>query len=232
MALPNLNSEPKFRITIPSTGKQTRFRPFLVKEEKVLLLAMESKDERQIIDAVADTVVSCIEEPIDKGKLTSFDLEFLFTKIRAKSVGEVAKVGVDCGECKEQNQVDINVDDIKMPVHKTDMRIAITDEFSLEMKWPTLNDIVSMSGDQQTENILAMLRVAMVALHTPSERIDFSEYSDSEIETFIESMSTSQFAKIREFMDNIPSLKHDVQFDCIKCGHHNMRKLEGMQSFF
>jgi hypothetical protein len=232
MALPNLNSEPKFRITIPSTGKQTRFRPFLVKEEKVLLLAMESKDERLIIDAVADTIISCIEEPVDKGKLTSFDLEFLFTKIRAKSVGEVAKVGVECSECKEQNQVDISVDDIKMPVQKTDMRIDITDEFSLEMKWPTLNDIMSISTDDKTENILSMLRVAMVALHSPSERIEFSEYSDSEIEKFIESMNTTQFAKIRNFMDSIPSLKHDVEFDCTACGHHNMRKLEGMQSFF
>jgi hypothetical protein len=89
-----------------------------------------------------------------------------------------------------------------------------------------------MPTESTTENMLSTLRIAMVALHTPEARMDLSEYTNEEIESFIESMDTNQFAKIREFMDNIPSLKHDVQFDCIKCGHHNMRKLEGMQSFF
>lgn len=232
MALPNLNSEPKFRITIPSTGKQTRFRPFLVKEEKVLLLAMESRDEKLILDAVGDTIVACLEEPIDKDRLTSFDLEFMFTKIRAKSVGEVANIGIECSECKEQNEVGINVDDIALPVKKTDMKIAITETFTLEMKWPTLGDIAKMPTEAGTENMLSMLRVAMVALHTPDERIDLSEYSDAEIEAFIESMNTSQFNKIRKFMESIPSLKHNVEFNCVKCGHHNTRVLEGMQSFF
>ena len=232
MALPNLNSEPKFRITIPSTGKQTRFRPFLVKEEKVLLLAMESKDEKQILDAVGDTIVSCLEEPVDRDKLTSFDLEFMFTKIRAKSVGEVATVGVECGSCKHTNEVGINVDDIKLPVKKTDMKIVITEDYTLEMKWPTLGDIAKMPTETSTENMLSMLRVAMVALHTPEERIDLSEYSDAEIESFIESMNTTQFGKIRAFMDNVPSLKHEVEFSCSKCGEHNVRTLEGMQSFF
>jgi hypothetical protein len=232
MSLPQLNSEPKFRIKIPSTGKETRFRPFLVKEEKVLLLAMESKDERQILDAVGDTIVACLEEPIDKGKLTAFDIEFLFTKIRAKSVGEVVHVGVECNSCKETNEIDINVDDITLPVNNTNKKIQITQDYTLEMRWPTLDGIMSMPTESTTENMLSMLRIAMVALHTPEARMDLSEYTNEEIESFIESMDTNQFAKIREFMDNMPSLKHKVMFDCIKCGHHNDRLLEGMQSFF
>ena len=232
MSLPQLNSEPKFRIKIPSTGKETRFRPFLVKEEKVLLLAMESKDERQILDAVGDTIVSCLEEPIDKGKLTSFDIEFLFTKIRSKSVGEVVRVGVECSECKESNEIAINVDDIQLPIKNTNMKISITDEYTLEMRWPTLDGIMNMPAESNTQNMLAMLRIAMVALHTPETRIDFSEYSDEEIEAFIESMNTNQFAMIRDFMDSMPSLKHEVKFECTSCSHHNDRVLEGMQSFF
>ena len=232
MSLPQLNSEPKFRITIPSTGKETRFRPFLVKEEKVLLLAMESKDERQILDAVGDTIIACLEEPIDKGKLTSFDIEYLFTKIRSKSVGEVVHVGIECTECKESNEIDIDVDQIKIPVKSTDMKIVITEDYTLEMRWPTLEGIMAMPTESTTENMLSMLRIAMVALHTPDDRIDLGDYSDQEIEAFIESMNTNQFAKIRDFMDSMPSLKHKVEFDCVKCNHHNDRVLEGMQSFF
>ena len=232
MALPKLNTEPKYRITIPSTGKQTRFRPYLVKEEKVLMLAMESKDEKQILDAVADTIVACVEETIDKRQLTPFDIEFLFTKIRSKSVGEVVHLNMKCTECTKETPVDINVDDIAMPVKKPQTMIDITDDIQLEMKWPTLEGILRMQDDHTTENMLAMLRVAMVAVHTQDERIDLTESTDAEIEEFLESMNNNQFGKIREFMDNMPSLKHTVDFKCGSCGHENSILLEGMQSFF
>lgn len=232
MALPKLNTEPKYTITIPSTGKQTRFRPYLVKEEKVLMLAMESQDEKQILDAIADTIAACVEDNIDKKKLTTFDIEYLFTKIRAKSVGEVAHIGLKCSECEETNEVDINIDSIEMKVSKADNMIQITDHYTLEMKWPTINDIMGLPKEANPKTILSMLRVAMVALHTEDERLDLQEYSDEEIEEFLESMNTDQFTKIKDFVDNLPKLKHEVDYECKKCGHGNHIELEGMQSFF
>lgn len=232
MALPKLNAEPKFRITIPSTGKNTRFRPFLVKEEKVLMLAMESKDERLMLDAVADTIVACIEDEIDKKKLTTFDIEYLFTKIRAKSVGEVSRVSIKCSKCEHENEVGINIDEVKMQVKQTDNMIKLEDNLSLEMKWPMLEDLMQLPKEISVENILTMLRIAMVAIHTDEERIDLSESSDQEVEEFIESMNTQQFAKVRDYMDSLPALRHKVEFDCASCSEHNELTLEGMQSFF
>lgn len=232
MALPRLNAEPKFRITIPSTGKNTRFRPFLVKEEKVLMLAMESKDERLMLDAVADTIVACIEDEIDKRKLTTFDIEYLFTKIRAKSVGEVSRVSIKCSKCEHENEIGINIDEVKMQVKQTDSMIKLEDNLSLEMKWPTLEDLMQLPKEISAANILTMLRIAMVAIHTDEERIDLNESSDQEVEEFIESMNTQQFAKVRDYMDSLPALRHKVEFDCTNCSEHNELTLEGMQSFF
>jgi phage FluMu protein Com len=232
MALPRLNTEPKYTIVIPSTGKQTRFRPYLVKEEKVLMLAMESQDEKQILDAVADTIIACVEDDIDKKKLTTFDLEYLFTKIRSKSVGEVAHIGLKCSECSETNEVDINIDSVEMKVSKSNHMIEITDEYTLEMKWPTMSDIMGLPKEANPQTMLSMLRVAMVALHTQDERLDLTEHSDQEIEDFLESMNTDQFTKIKDFVDNLPKLKHEVDYKCMKCGHDNHMVLEGMQSFF
>lgn len=232
MALPRLNTEPKFRINIPSTGKQSRFRPFLVKEEKVLMLAMESKDERLMLDAVADTIVACIEDDIDKSKLTTFDIEYLFTKIRAKSVGEITRVNIKCQNCEHENEVGINIDEVKMTVKQNESMIKLDDGITLEMKWPTLEDIINAPTEMDIKSIFTMLRIAMMAIHTNDERIDLAEYSDKEVEDFIESMNTEQFNKIKEYMEAIPTLKHKVEFDCVSCQTHNELTLEGMQSFF
>jgi len=112
MALPKLNDKPLYSITIPSTGQNVRFRPYLVKEEKILMMAMETKDPRAGVDAIIDTIVSCIDEPIDRKSLKIFDVEYLFIKIRGKSVGEVSKVSMKCKACEELNDVDINLDEI------------------------------------------------------------------------------------------------------------------------
>jgi hypothetical protein len=118
MALPKLNDTPKYDIVIPSTDKKVRYRPYLVKEEKVLMMAMESQDMNAILNAVVDTITACVQEPVEKDKLTIFDVEYMFTQIRAKSVGETSKVGIKCKHCETSNEVGIDVSSIKINVPK------------------------------------------------------------------------------------------------------------------
>ena len=110
MALPKLNDKPKYEMKIPSTKEEVRFRPFLVKEEKVLMIAMESEDTRQILNAVVDTLDACIEGGVNKTKLTTFDVEYMFTKLRSKSVGEVATLAIECSHCNTKNEVTANLE--------------------------------------------------------------------------------------------------------------------------
>ena len=112
MALPKLNDKPKYEIVIPSTQEKVRYRPYLVKEEKVLMLAMESQDQLQMFEAIADTIEACLEEPINKRTLTSFDVEYLFINIRSKSVGENIKITLPCEKCEHENELNIPLNDI------------------------------------------------------------------------------------------------------------------------
>ena len=141
MSLPKLNNVPKYKITVPSTNQEITFRPFLVKEEKILLIALESQDPKQIADAITDTVTSCIFEEINKKDLKSYDIEFLFLKIRAKSVGETSKLVFKCESCETENEVSVNIDDIKLEVKQTDNVVKITDNIHVEMKHPTFESI-------------------------------------------------------------------------------------------
>ena len=128
--LPKLNDVPGYDDIIPSTGQKIKFRPYLVKEEKILLLAMESQDTKTALNAIADTVVSCIHEDIDRRSLTVFDIEYLFLRIRSKSVGERSNLNLKCSECGAYNEFTLNLEDIKLDIPKTNFKIKLTDQIS------------------------------------------------------------------------------------------------------
>jgi len=233
MALPKINSSPKYEMKIPSTKETVRFRPFLVREEKVLMIAMESNENSQMLGAIVDTLDSCVEGGVNKDSLTTFDVEYMFTKLRAKSVGETSKVGIACQHCEEQNEVVINIDELHVEVAETDFMLELGDNITLEMKWPTYSTIVKMNPESNaTDQVFAVLRASLSAVHTEEERIDLKDESEKEIHEFIESMDRSQFEKIQSFIEKMPNLSHDVKFTCTNCNEENIVKLEGMQSFF
>ena len=233
MALPKINGTPKYDMTIPSTKETVRFRPFLVKEEKVLMMAMESNDNNQMLNSIVDTLDACVENGVDKQNLTTFDVEYMFTKLRAKSVGETSKVGVQCTQCDEQNEVSINVEDIQIDVPKTDHIIDLGNDIKVETKWPCYSDIIKLNPDgNSTDQVFAILRASLSAVHTNDERIDLKDETEKEIQDFIESMNRSQFEMLQHFVEGMPSLSHNVEFKCSSCGAENKVVLEGMQSFF
>src|SRR6056300_707314 len=174
MSLPKLNNVPKYKITVPSTNKEVTFRPFLVKEEKILLIALESQDPVQIATAITDTVISCISEEISRKDLKSYDIEFLFLKIRAKSVGETANLLFKCESCDTENEVSMNLEEIKMNVVEIDNRIEISNNIYIEMKHPTFESISrnkKLTTDSPTTQVFGLIQESISAVLTENERI-------------------------------------------------------------
>lgn len=236
MALPKINNAPKYEIVIPSTGQKVRYRPYMVKEEKILMLAMESEDQKQIFNAIADTIVACIDDDnVDRNKLTTFDIEYMFIQIRSKSVGESIDLNLKCMECENDNEVSIKLDDINIEMPEESNIIKITDGVSIQMSYPTFNNILNgniledESPTTQTFNIIAQ---CIDLVLTEDERIVFKDETKKEQLAFIESLSSDQFNGIRQFMEKMPSLKHDVEYVCGACQHENKITLQGMNDFF
>lgn len=235
MALPKLNDSPKYDIVIPSTNTTVRFRPFLVKEEKVLMMAMESQDSKQILDTVVDTIDACVLDDIKRGSLTVFDVEYLFTQIRAKSVGETSTVNMTCSECEADNEVTVNIGDIVIDVPKVENVVPLTEDISIEMKWPAWSSILSSDNNQNQSAVDVTFRLiaqCIDAVITPEERLLMRDQSVAEVNEFIEGMTQEQFTKVREFVESMPRMKKDVEYTCSSCQHNNKYTLEGLADFF
>tara|TARA_Y100000389_G_C17468846_1_gene528328 strand:+ start:4843 stop:5559 length:717 start_codon:yes stop_codon:yes gene_type:complete len=235
MALPKLNSAPKYELTIPSTGAPVRYRPFLVKEEKNLMIASESGDPKNVFKALIDTIGACIDGEFNTRKLTSFDVEYMFLQMRSKSVGESTKIGLRCSECDATNEQVINLDQINVTVPKIDTTIELTDNIKIEVGYPTFDSIIESGINEgqeaNTEQAFALIRSCLLTIITDEERINLSEVTQEELQDFLDSMSSTQFEKIKEFVDGIPKLQHEVDFTCNKCGHENKLTIEGVANF-
>ena len=233
MALPKLNSNPKYELTIPSTGTRARFRPFLVKEEKALMIAMESGNQNDALNGLVDTINACAtDDNFSAGKLTTFDIEYIFLQLRAKSVGETVKLGLKCSECGTTNDHVIPLDSINVTLPEVEKVIKLEQDISIEVDWPTFNDIKNLNvTEDNAESAFAIIAKCIKSINTESERILAKDVTDAELQDFLESMSSGQFTKIREFFEKIPKLKHQVKYECIKCSHNNEITVEGVESF-
>lgn len=235
MALPKLNDAPKYNLVIPSTKQNVNFRPFLVKEEKILLMALESEDQGQVLNTVVNTIEACVDEKIDRNRLTTFDVEYMFLKIRAKSVGETSKIIMKCSECQEQNDIVVNIDSIEMKIPDISNVISLDENVNVELGWPTFQTVIKdnlFEAESTVDQVFGLIRSSIQVISTNEERFAASEQTKEELDTFIESMNTDQFSKVRDYVEKMPRLTHDVDFTCTKCNHPNHTTIEGMQNFF
>lgn len=237
--LPKLNDTPKYQLTIPSSGKKVKYRPYLVKEEKILLTAVEMGDFTMMINAIVDTIKACVQEDVKFEDLATFDIEYMFLKIRGKSVGENINVNGTCTKCETKNEVSINIDDIQVKMVKQEKKVQLTDKISLLLKYPSYKDVATSSatastdGDQQNLNFMFDMSLnAIDSIQTENENIKASDVEFAELKDFVESMSTAQYSKIANFIADMPSLKHEVKFKCTSCEADNMIVLEGISDFF
>lgn len=233
MALPSI-ATPEFQTIIPSIGEKISYRPFLVKEEKLLLMAMEGNDQQEIANTILKILKSCIMSEVDVDRLSTFDVEYLFLQLRGKSVGEVIELSVAHpeGECKHRTQISISVDDIELSNSDNETKIMLTDDVGVKMKYPTMTETMNVSqftlSDTETLFKLITLSVDFVF---DKENV-YSDFNEQEIEDWINTLNQSQFAKIVQFFEGMPKLRHEVSYKCDKCGEEETIVLEGLQSFF
>lgn len=234
MALPKLNNGPQYEMAIPSSGKSVRYRPFLVREQKALMLASESSDNKVMFRSVLDVLEQCVEDKIYQNQLTSFDVEYMFLQMRAKSVGESAEILIKCEECGADNPISINLEEIKVDVKDVDKKVQLTDDIALELNYPSYLDMINSGigdGDLNADQMFEVMHSCVKYIETPDERIDIKDVDKKEVVEFIESMNSKQFEKIQEFISDIPRLSHTVKFDCKSCEHKNEITVEGISNF-
>ena len=237
MALPVINEVPLYKITIPSTQKQVKFRPFVVKEQKVLLMALESQDVEEMIDAMQNTVQACIQDDINVDSLATFDTEYLFTKIRAKSVGEKTDVGIFCESCEHVNEISVNLDDVNVDVSNTSMEIKLNEKYVLGMKYPSyrsMGQIISTAdkGSTAANDIFNTALASLDKLFTDDDVIDMNDEPEEERIKFLDNLNPEQFGLVANFAMNMPQLTHNIKFKCEKCEKENDQVIQGIQSFF
>ena len=236
MALPKLNV-PKYKMKLPSDGRTVNYRPFLVKEEKLLLLATQSQDQEQLIVAIKDIMAACTDVK-DIDNLATFDIEYLFLQIRTKSVGESVKVSLTCPDDNETTvEVDIPLDDIKVKKtrgHKTDLKI--TPEVTFSMGYPSLDTFVSMNfvgeSDIGVDQVFEMAGSCIKTISDPEQVYDCADVPKKEIQEFFEGMDTKQFQMIQDFFETMPKLTHTVKVMNPNTGVESDVILEGLASFF
>jgi len=239
MPLPKINT-PTYQLTLPSNNKKIKYRPFLVREEKILILALESGDAKQISSSIVDIMADCIEtKGVDITKLPSFDIEYLFLNIRAKSVGETVEVVITCPDDKKTT-VDtiINIDDIKIkktPGHKN--IIKLDDKYSMKLKYPSMQQFIDANFDtdeegSQVAQSINMLSTCIDMIYDEEESWDAADSSPDELNSFIEQLNTKQFKEVESFFETMPKLEHIVEVTNPKTGKTSKVKLEGLASFF
>ena len=237
MPLPKI-STPTYELELPSTGKKIKYRPFLVKEEKILIIAMESEDERQITGAIKDVISSCIiTRGVKVDQLSTFDIEYLFLNIRGKSVGEEVEVMVTCpDDGVTQVPTVINLDDIKIQKgdnHSRDIRLD--DDLVLRMKYPSLNEFIknNFSGEEVTvDNTFELIASCVEQVYSEEESWSASDCTKKELMQFLEQLSSKQFKEIETFFETMPKLSHTVKVKNPKTGVENEIVLEGLTAFF
>ena len=239
MALPKLNV-PVYEAVLPSTEKVIKYRPFLVKEEKILLTALEADDTKVLSSAVRQIVNNCVQGELDVDKLPTFDIEYLFLRLRAKSVGEKVTIGLkpygcpknESGLCENTTEVEINLEEVKVTKNKTSSsKIMIDDKIGIKMKYPDINTI-NLLGTTSEAAGMDVIRGCIDMIFTEEETHERDSFTDKELDEFIDSLNSQQFKLIRNFFDNMPVLKHIVKYKCDTCGEKKETTLQGRNSFF
>ena len=237
MPLPKI-SAPSYELVIPSSKRKIKFRPFLVKEEKLLILAMESQDTKQIANAVKDVISHCIlTRGIKVEKLSTFDIEYLFLNIRGKSVGEELEIMVTCPDDeKTQVPMSINIDSIKVQRsdgHSTD--IKLDDTYTLKMRYPSLNEFIKSNfaaGDINVNDTFDLIASCIDQIYSDEESWTQEDCTSKELVEFLDSLNSSQFKEIEKFFDTMPKLSHKVKVTNPNTQVESEITIEGLQSFF
>jgi citrate lyase gamma subunit len=238
MPLPKI-STPTYELELPSTEQKIKYRPFLVKEEKLLVIALESEDTKQITNAIKTVIKNCIEtKGVKVETLPTFDIEYLFLNIRGKSVGEEIEVNIICPDDGEtQVPVNINVDDIQVQKNpKHNKHIKVDDSITMEMKYPSLDQFIKsnfdFSADNTMEQSFELIASCIDKIYTEDEVWSTADVTKKELMEFLDQMNSSQFKEIEKFFETMPKLSHTIKVKNPVTEVESEVTLEGLSSFF
>ena len=240
MPLPTITT-PTYELNLPSTGKKIKYRPFLVKEEKILILALETRDQNQITNAVKDVLKKCvITRGIKIDDLPTFDIEYLFLNIRAKSIGEDINMVVTCPDDRETEvDVTVYVDEIKVIKSKEHVKdITLDKDMTLRMKYPSFNQFIETNFDTEEESqttvdkTFQLIADCMDTVYTKEDAWDSKDYSPNERLEFIEQLSSKQFKQVEKFFATMPKLSHTIEVTNPNTKKKSKIVLEGLADFF
>lgn len=231
MALPILET-PTYELTLPSSGKKIVYRPFLVKEFKVLLTTLES-DESEVTRVLTDLIDNCTFKKLNVAELAHFDIEYIFINLRAKSIGEMTELVYSC-ECEHQNNISMNLLDVK--IIKSDEnfsnKIMIDDNVGVIMRYPRFNEMIEIYDNLKSEKIIELVATCIDKIFTKEEMFESKDSSKEELLAFVESFSKDQFDKLEKFFITMPKIIHEMKHTCENCSKENDIMLEGLQNFF
>ena len=236
MALPKIDV-PIYELTVPSTDEKIKYRPFLVKEEKLLLIAMESGENSDILRAVKDIVDSCTFNKMKIGNMPMFDVEYIFLQIRAKAVGEVSTLRILCrDDMKTYAKVEVDLNEIEVRVTDAHTnKIELSDEMGVIMKYPTVDSFVENKIDDiSPANMLDVIVTCIDKIYDKKgeEVFDAKDSTKQELIDFVEQMNTTQFADVQKFFDTMPSLTHEITVKNPKTKKESKVTLNGLNDFF
>jgi hypothetical protein len=223
-------STPTFNEVVPSTKQKVKLTPFRVGDEKVLLMASQSKDNKQMLSALKTVIANCVSG-IEVEKLAHFDLEYLFLKLRAVSVGETSEVGIKCESCEHINKITVDLTTVNVHEDKSHTKIIkITNDLIFEMKYPDVDVLVNMNND--IERFLKIVCNSVDKVYHGEDIYEITESDHDDVKNILNNLSSKQFNIIQNFFTTLPKMKHDVDFKCKKCSHDNKKTIEGLASFF
>tara|TARA_A100001388_G_scaffold187353_1_gene140750 strand:+ start:504 stop:1217 length:714 start_codon:yes stop_codon:yes gene_type:complete len=236
MALPKLTT-PTYELEIPSTDEKISYRPFLVKEEKILLMAMESGKNEDIVNAIKQIVSECTYNKLKLGNMPMFDIEYIFLNIRAKSIGEVSKLRVLCPDDKKTYaDIEVNLEDVQVQVDDEHTnKIELTDSMGMIMTYPTIDSFMETGLEKITaSNMLDVIGTCILQIYeNKGEKIyDAKDQTKKELNEFIEQLSSQQFKQIQKFYDTMPKLKHTIKVKNPKTKKTSEITLQGLNDFF
>ena len=232
MPLPTIET-PKYTAVVPSTKQEIEYRPFLVKEEKILMMAQESNDAKSVMKATKDILQSCTFNKLDVDKLAIYDIEYLFLQLRMRSVGEVAKLKLKCSKTGEYVKYDLNLEDVQVqyPKKKVDNKVQLTDNVGITLKPIGVEDATDIGSAEDEKQMVWGIAASIETVYDENGVYQLGDFSEKEVTDFVESLNRSQIEKIQNYLENQPTLSHTIEFKGPQ-GHENKITLTGLQSFF
>jgi len=235
---------PTFEIELPSTQEKITIRPFLVKEEKILLMALQGNDPREIVNAVKQIINNCIVHPqkFDLDKLTNFQIEYIFLQLRMKSVGDKLKLrflpreNTDCQVCKKERTVQADLNEAKIVYNEEHTNnIKLDEHLGIIMRYPGFNAIVDLDrskNSQKLDDFFKLIWECIQTIYDEEKQYNTRDISLKDGIAFLEELSHDQFSKIEDFFKTMPKLRLDVSIDCLECGFHEVYPIIGLENFF